>query len=71
MVGLCIDTYLDVATLGTHLVELENAYFRLVQTKLVNNALGLGAVRAVALGEDGDEVLGDELFSGLLGGHFA
>lgn len=64
-------TYLDIAALGTHLVEFEHADAALVEAELGDDALGLGAVGAVALGEDGYEVLRDELLCCLLGCHLA
>lgn len=64
-------TYLNIASLGAHGVELEDADLAWVETKLVDQRLGLGAVGAVRLGEDRNEVLGNELVGNLLGSHLS
>lgn len=66
-----LTTYLDITALATHLIQLDDAYFALVQAELVDHALGLGAVGAVGLAEHRYEVLRDELLSRLFGRHLA
>lgn len=66
-----IGTYLNIGPLRTHSVELEDTDLALIEAELVDHALGLGAVGAVTLAEHSNEVLRDELFSNLLGGHLA
>lgn len=62
--------YLDVSAVRD-LVEFDDADLGLVEAEGVDDALGAGAVGAVRLGEDSDDVLGDELVGNLLGGHLA
>lgn len=64
-------TYLNVAALGAHGVQLEDADLGLVQVEFVDHRLCLRAIGAVALGKDSDEMLRDELLCSLLGGHLA
>lgn len=66
-----LSTYLDITSLGAHGVELEDANFAWVKTELGDQRLGLGAVGAVRLGEDCNEVLRNELVGNLLGSHLS